>query len=324
VKRRRFLAAIVLLPAARSFATDTTPKRVAILTLGGAHSIPSILRGTLERATKSRGFTEGHNLEVVVHYAQEDVKQLAAVARGLVTDKVDVIYAVNTPAAVAARRATSGIPIVFVRVADPIRVGLVKSFANPGTNVTGVVPFTPELAGKRLEIFKQALPRTARIAVLWASANEGAAQTFRQFQEAGAKLGIGVHDARINGQADVDRVMTEAARSGCDALMLIDDVLVVSLMSKIVHRGLAERLPVAAIYRQAAEAGALMSYGPNVDEIYEAAADYVARILDGAKPADLPVRQPARFDLVLNLKAAKALNLRLPENLLAAAHKVIT
>lgn len=277
------------------------------------------LRASLRKA----GLEEGRHFIFSPRYADDSTARLAQFAGELVREKVDLIYAVNTPASVAAKKATDSIPIVFVRVADPVAAGLVKSLAHPAGNATGFVPFTPELAGKRLEILKQAIPATARVSVLWASANRGAAQTFRQFQDAGAKLNIGVHNGAVAGAADIDRAIGDALQAKCTALMLIDDVVVTAALPRIVARAAQERLAVTAIYREAAESGALMAFGPNPDEIYEGAADYTARIMSGTAPAQLPVRQPSRFQLIVNLKTANALQVKIPQALLSAADRVI-
>ena len=241
----------------------------------------------------------------------------------LVRLNVDVIVAIGTPGPLAAKRATSAIPIVMAAAGDPLGSGLVASLARPGGNVTGMSLMAPDLGGKRLELLKELLPRLARVAVLWNAANPYAAIVFKETQTAGPTLGIEVQSLEVRGPDDFDGAFGIARRQRPDALITVEDPLTFSHRKRIADFAIGQQLPSLHGIREFAAAGGLMSYGASLADLYRRAAGYVDKILRGAKPADLPVQQPSKFEFVVNLKTARTLGLRIPDKLVALADEVI-
>jgi putative tryptophan/tyrosine transport system substrate-binding protein len=272
------------------------------------------------------GWVEGRNLSVERRWAAGREDQLPAMAADLVRLKMDVIVTLSTPAALAAKQATSEIPIVITFVADPLGSGLVASLARPGGNVTGMTTIAPELVAKRLELLKQVAPKASRIAVLWepAGLTERTRQNMRQETEAaGRALGVNLQFFEVNGPEDFERAFAAMAEARAGALVVSPTPKLFEARNQIVAHAAKSRLPTVYAWRDAVEAGGLVSYATNFPEMYRRAAIYVDKILKGAKPADLPIEQPTRFELVINLKAAKALGLSIPESLLQRADEVI-
>ena len=237
--------------------------------------------------------------------------------------RVDCILVRTTPAALAARHATQTIPIVIPTAIDPVGAGLVASLARPGGNVTGLSVVAPELSGKRLELLKEIVPGMARVAVLWNAANPANASVWQETQAAARALGLLLQSQEMGGPQDLEGVLARTAKARPDALLVFGDALINTYLQHIAAFATQEHLPSLWGYRDAVEAGGLMSYGPNVPDLFRRAATYVDKILKGAKPADLPFEQPTRFRLAINLKTAKALGLEVPPMLLATADEVI-
>ncbi len=234
--------------------------------------------------------------------------------------------AVATPNALAAKQATKTIPVVFTALADPVTSGLVTSLARPGGNITGVSFLAPEQVGKRLERLKEAVPGVSRVAVLWQPGDvpETTAKNLLKEAEVAARaLGVRVQFVEARGPADFDRAFSEMTEAHADALSVLTSALLFSEHRRLVDLSAKHRLPAVYPWREGADSGGLMSYGPNVADLYRRTAFYVDKILKGAKPADLPVEQPTKFDLVINLKTAKALGLTIPPSLLQRADQVI-
>ena len=234
--------------------------------------------------------------------------------------KVDVILAVNTPAVQAAKKATETIPIVMTRVADPIKLGLVPSLSNPSGNITGLNFMPDELSGKRLQILKEIFPSVSRVAVLWYGANPGTTLVVRAMEAPSRELAIELLLLPVNGPDDFFKAFETANSGHAEALVVVDDALVTRHRVELLD---LPSLPVVSLFKPFAEAGALIAYGPSTPPMYRRAAYYVDRILRGARPAELPVEQPTRFELVINLKTARALGLSFPPGLLAIADEVI-
>jgi putative ABC transport system substrate-binding protein len=241
----------------------------------------------------------------------------------LVELKVDVIVAVNTPSVQAAKKASATIPIVMTRIADPVKSGLVRSLSKPGGNITGLSFMVDELSGKRLALLKEAFPRVSRVAVLWYEPNPGADIAVGAIKAASRELGLGLLLLPVHGPADLVGAFQAAARGRVEALIVIDDVVTTQHRVEILNLAATHSLAVVSQYRAFAEAGALLAYGPDTSTMYRRAAYYVDRILKGAHAGDLPVEQPTKFDLVINLKTAKALGVTIPPSLLARADEVI-
>jgi putative ABC transport system substrate-binding protein len=274
------------------------------------------------RAFRELGWVEGENVVFERRYAENRLERLPEMAADLVRLKVDVIVAGATLAPLAAKRATSTIPIVFVGAGDPVGTGLVASLARPGGNVTGTSLMAPDLSGKRLELLKELLPRLTRVAVLWNAAIPNSATAFKEVQEAGRRLGIEVQSLEVRSPDDFNGAFETARTQRLDAIMTADE-LTFTYRKRIADLAAAQQLPSIHALRDFAAAGGLISYGPNVADVTRRAAGYVDKILKGAKPADLPVQQPTEFELVINLKTAKALGVTIPPSLLARADEVI-
>ena len=272
---------------------------------------------------RSHGWIEGENITIVRRYAEEP-ERYPAVAAELATLRPDVIVtALSEPALVALKNVTSTIPIVMLVSADPVGTGLVASLARPGGNITGMSILATEMGGKRLEILKQAVPKAARVVVLWNTAHQGKAAEFRDTQAAAAALKVTLQSAEVREPGDFDRVLSASARHRPDAMVVFSDPLTISHRRQIIEHATKFRLPMISELRVFADAGGLMSYGASIADLFRRAATYVDKILRGAKPADLPIEQPTKFELVINLKTAKALGLTISPSLLQRADEVI-
>jgi len=272
------------------------------------------------------GWVEGQT--VVIDYRGADGKgeRLEELAREIVVSAPDVILTGTSGAVVAAKRATSTIPIVMAVSIDPVELGVVKSLARPGGNITGQAILSPELTAKRLEILKEALPGISRVAVFWNAASGKAALSLHLgvTEQAAQKLGIELRRVEVVGGADgLDAAFREARKAHCGAIVTIQSALFYALNGRLADLALKYRLPVLSSETGFAQVGGLMNYGDDTDGAWRRSAFQVDRILKGAKPADLPVEQPTKFELVINLKTAKALGLTIPPSLLLRADQVI-
>jgi putative tryptophan/tyrosine transport system substrate-binding protein len=271
------------------------------------------------------GYIEGKNIAVQYRFAEGKLDRLPDLAAELVRLKVEVIVAAGgTPAILAAKNATSAIPIVFPAVSDPVALGIVASLARPGGNITGLTIRVPEFSGKRLELLKEVVPRARRVAVLGQEANAANALDFEEMQPAASALGLELHHIKVQSSNDLEGAfskMTGTVRAS--ALLLQSSTLFFDNRKMIAGLATKHRLPAIYDARGLAEAGILMSYGSDRFDLYRRAATYVDKILKGTKPADLPVEQPMKFEFVINLKAAKQIGLTIPPNVLARTDKVI-
>ena len=269
------------------------------------------------------GYVEGHNIAFEVRSAEGYSQRLAALANLLVELKVDVILGINTPSVQAAKKSSATIPIVMTRIADPVKSGLVPSLSRPGGNITGLSFLVDELSGKQLALLKEAFPSVSRVAVLWYEPNPGADIAMGAIKAASREFGLQLLLLPVHGPADLIGAFQAATRGRVEALIVIDDVVTTQHRVEILNLAATHSLAVVSQYRAFAEAGALLAYGPNTSAMYRRAAYYVDRILKGAYAGDLPVEQPIKFDLVINLKTAKALGVTIPPSLLARADEVI-
>jgi putative ABC transport system substrate-binding protein len=291
--------------------------------LSPASRSPSTGSTALFDALAELGWIEGKNVVFERRYAENRLERLPELAAELVRLNVDVIVAIGTLGPLAAKRATSTIPIVMTAAGDPLGTGLVASLARPGGNVTGMSLMAPDLGGKRLELLRELLPGLARVAVLWNAANPYPAIVFKETQAAGRTLGIEVQSLEVRGPDDFDGAFDTARKQRPDALITVEDPLTFSHQKRIADFATGQQLPSLYGLREFVSAGGLMSYGANNADLFRRAAGYIDKILKGAKPADLPVQQPTTFELVINLKTAKALGLEVPPTLLARADEVI-
>lgn len=273
-------------------------------------------------ALREFGYVEGKNSVIERRYPEGNVDRLSAFAVDLVQQKVDVIFAPQTVAAAAAKRVTQVIPIVFAVAPDPVGSGLVTSLPRPGGNVTGTSSIATELSAKRLQILKEAFPKISRVAVFTSSEPIVAAH-FAEVQRAAKVLGMEVLAVQLRRRGDSDQVFALIRKWGGDSVYVIQSSTNFNNRELLAEFAARTRLPAIFPYRESAEAGGLVSYGANFEALYQRAATYVDRILKGAKPADLPVEQPTTFELVINMKAAIAIGIRLPQELLLRANKVI-
>jgi putative ABC transport system substrate-binding protein len=269
------------------------------------------------------GWVEGKNVVVEHRYADNRLERLPGLAAELVHVNVDVIVAVGTLGPLAAKRTTSTIPIVMTAAGDPLGSGLVASLARPGGNVTGMSLMVPDIGGKRLELLKELLPRLSRVAVLWNAANPYPAIVFKETQAAGQRLGIEVQSLEVRGPDDFDGAFDAARKQRPDALITIEDPLTFYYRKRIADFALIEQLPSFFGTRGDVLAGGLISYGADMADQFRRAAGYVDKILKGANPAELPVQQPTKFELIISLKTARALGLQVPATLLARADEVM-
>ena len=272
---------------------------------------------------RSHGWIEGQNVAIERRYADRP-EHYPEVAAELVALRPDVIVTgLGEPAIVALKKATTAIPIVMQVSADPVGAGLVASLARPGGNITGMSLLAPELGGKRLEILKEAVPRATRVVVLWNAAYPGRSAEFRDTQTAAAALKVTLQSVEVREAGDFDRSLSMIRGHRPDAVIVFSDPLTLSRRHQVIEYMTNLHLPMISELHQFAEAGALMSYGASLTDLFRRAADQVDKILRGAKPADLPVEQPTKFELVINLKTAKALGLTIPPSLLLRADEVI-
>ncbi len=271
------------------------------------------------------GYMEGQNLLIEWRWAEEKLERLPALAAELVRLKVDLIYVVVCGAPLnAARQATNTIPIVIGACNDDlVGLGLVKSLARPGGNITGVSKLTPELSAKRLDLLKQVAPNVSRVAVLWNPAYSDWSGDWRELRAAARALGVTVQSVEFRGPGEFEGAFTTMTREGAEAVIAFSDSVIYSFPQRVADLAARHRIPAMYAYREITEAGGLMSYGPSLPDLYFRSATYVAKILKGAKPADLPVEQPTKFELVINLKTARALGLTIPPSVLMRADKVI-
>jgi len=278
---------------------------------------------TFQQGLRDLGWVEGQNVALEWRFSEGSAEPLPRLAAELVGVPVELIVATPTRPALAAKEATSTIPIVFIQVADPIQSGIVTNLARPGANITGLSTIGSDLSGKRLELLKEALPGAERVAVLWNRPSEGSVLVFRELQLSSRDIGVELQDVGISDPDELRDAVEFALRTRVGAIMVIDDPVIASYRPQIVSLASKAALPLFSIYSDYADDGGLMAYGPSLQAIYWRGATYVDRILRGAKPSDLPVEQPSIFELVINLRTAKALGLELAPTLLARANRVI-
>jgi putative tryptophan/tyrosine transport system substrate-binding protein len=277
----------------------------------------------LFRGLEELGYKEGRNLIVERRYAEGHADRFQEFADELVRLKVDLIVVVTTPAGMAAKRATSTIPIVHPAAIDPVGTGLVASLAHPGGNLTGLSVLNAEMSAKRLEVLKEIVPGLARAALLWNSANPANSLAWNESESAARALGVNLRSQEVREPRDFERAFKAMTENPPEVLLVLQDALTLEYRKEIIAFTLKAHLPSMFVGKEWVNEGGLMSYGDRLPERYRRAADLVDRILKGEKPADLPVEQPTKFELVLNLKTARAINLTIPPTLLTRADEVI-
>jgi putative ABC transport system substrate-binding protein len=297
--------------------------RVGVLS-SGSHSATAGARiDAFKQGLRDLGYVEGQNIEIESRWGEGKYESLRDLAAELVRLKMDVIVTAAVPAIRAAKEATTTIPIVMAVVVDPVATGLVASFARPGGNITGLSVRTPELVGKQFEMLKEIVPKVSRVAVLWNPANLGNPPQLRAAEVAARTLGMRLQPLEARTPRELDSAFAAMTTEAAGAVVVLVDVMFIDQRTRIAELAATRRLP--AVYGQVEHlgSGGLMAYAPNFLDNYRRAAAYVDRILKGAKPGDLPIEQATKFELVINLKTAKALGLTIPPSLLQRADQVI-
>lgn len=324
MNRRRFAAvavgAIAAWPGSRHASAQARTYRIGFL---GSSPPPAYFFDNFRAGLREQGLVEGRNVVIEVRATTGTAEGLGALANELARGQVDLILAWATPATLAARRATATIPIVFLGVADPVGIGVVASLARPGGNVTGVTNIARDLNAKLVELLLQVEPGIRTIAVLRNPTNASTRALAEETATVGRTLGRGVTAFEAADPQAVDAAFSAMARAGSDAVVVLPDPMYLVERRRIAELALRHRMPSAYARREAAEAGGLLAYGASLTEQTRLATAYVARILRGARPADMPIEQPTRLELVVNLATAKALGLTIPQALLLRADEVI-
>jgi putative ABC transport system substrate-binding protein len=311
-----FLAATVVAQA------QPAPRvhRIGVLLHNGA---PPGLLEAFREGLHELGYLEGRNIVIELRNAAGKNERLSALVNDLLRLKVDVILAVNTPAAQAVKKATATVPVVITRIGDPVQAGLVASLGRPGGNVTGLSFMHTEFSAKRLELLRELLPGLSRVVALFNADNPSHTPQIAEMGRASSQLGLEFLPLAVRDPSDFPGVFKAATRARAEALIVLDDTEITQHRSQILKLAAAHSLPVISRYKDFTEAGGLIAYGPSLPALYRRAAYYVDRILKGAKPADLPVEQPMKFELVINLKTAQALGLTIPPHIILQAEELI-
>jgi putative ABC transport system substrate-binding protein len=328
--RRTFLRSVAALATSSALAvaplvTDAkqpaSPRRIGVVL--GTFSPESEEAQQFRQGLLDAGYSEGRDMVIEWRSASGDYDRLAQLAADLAQSKVDVIVVVSMPAAQAAKRATSTIPIVLAIVADPVASGLVASFAHPGGNITGLSTMTSELSAKRLQLLKETIPRLARVAVLWNPDTAFHTKVLEELKAAAPSLSMELSFVSVRTPEEIDPAFSAVSRAHAQALYVIEDAFFFTHRRKLLKLASKVRLPIILWLKEFAEEGGLMSYAANYRDLFRRSAGYVDRILKGAKPGDLPIEQPTKFELVVNLKTANALGLTIPQSILLRADEVI-
>jgi putative tryptophan/tyrosine transport system substrate-binding protein len=290
---------------------------------GAFPSTVSVRTAAFRQGLRELGYVEGKNIVVEYRYAEAKVDRERELAAELTRLKVDVIVSTGPTVTRAAKEATAAIPIVFAQDGDPVASGFVGSLARPGGNITGLSSLAPELSGKRLELLKEIAPKLFRVTVIGNSTEPGNAQFLKETELAAGALNVQLQYLDALSSKDIETAFRAAAKGRADGVVMLESRLFNSRRIQIAELAVKSRLPTTYPRPEYVEDGGLMTYGPNINDLFRRAATYVDKILKGAKPAELPVEQPTKFELVINLKAAKQIGLTIPPNVLVRADRVI-
>jgi putative ABC transport system substrate-binding protein len=326
VNRRVFLGAtpLAILAAPLAAAAQQAGKVYRIAFLGASSpALESELVAAFRQGLRDLGYIEGQNIVIEYRWAEGRYDRYPAFVAEAVGLKVDVVVTEGTPAAIAARQGTSTIPIVMAVIGDPVAAGVVSSVARPGGNITGSTSMSPEIDAKRLELLKELVPGVSRIAVLWNPANPNNRARIPTMQAAAKSLRLTLELVGAGDSEQLEKGFGAIVAARSQALIMESDLALLSRRERIVDFATKRRLPGLYAYREFVEVGGLASFAPSYPAMFRRAAMYVAKILKGAKPADLPVEQPTKFELVINLKTAKTLGLTIPQSLLLRADELI-
>ena len=318
----RAITVVILALLAVPLAVEAQVYRVGFLGSAPASTAPHLLEA-FRQGLRDLGWVEGRNLVIEYRWAEGRPEQLTDLARDLVRLNVDVIVSAGTPGPHAAKHVTRTIPIVMMAAGDPVASGLVASLARPGGNVTGLSLMAPELGGKRLQLLKEVVPGLSRVGVLWNSHSLYPRLVVREIEMAASAMGVRLESLEVRVPEDFQRVFEAAILGQVGALLTVEDSLTVTHRASIVDFAAQSRLPAIYGFREFVDAGGLMMYGADLRDLSRRSATYVDQILKGAKPADLPIEQPTKFELVINLKTARTLGLTIPQSVLIRADQVV-
>lgn len=324
IKFSAVVAVLLVVPVAVVAQQRAKTPRVGILFYGfpsASEPLP-VVRAFVD-GLRALGWVDGQNMLLEWRYAEGRTDRYPALAAELLALKVDALVAISTPAAVAAKQATTTIPTIMAAVSDPVGSALVSSLAKPGGNITGLSLLAPELSAKRLDLFKQAMPKLSRAAVLWNTANPGMALRFRETEAASRVLGVAIDSVGVQGPGDFENAFATISKHRPDALLVLADTVTVAHRRRTIEFAATSRLPAIYETRDFPDDGGLISYGISMAEHFRRAAFFVDKVLKGARPADLPVEQPSKFELIINMQTAKALGLTIPPSLLVRADQII-
>jgi putative ABC transport system substrate-binding protein len=317
------IAAVLLTVATVANAQQTTKvSRIGYLT-GASPSSMSARTEAFRQGLRELGYVEGKNIVIEYRYAEEKLDRLPALAAELVRLKVDVIVSGGPGATRPAKEATNTIPVVMTFDNDPVANGFVGSLARPGGNITGLSTLAPEISGKQLELLKEIVPKLSRVTVLGSSTNPGNAHTLKETELVAGALAVKLQYLDVREPRDIETAFRAAGKGRAEAVLVLGNPVLASQRTQFANLAVKTRLPAIYWRSDIVESGGLMSYGVSFSDLDRRAATYVDKILKGAKPADLPVEQPTKFELVINLKAAKQIGLTIPPNVLARADRVI-
>ena len=323
MSRRRFLGTVV--SAVAALAVEATmaqqPHRIPRIGFLRAEA-PDAFVDAFREGMQRLGYVDGKTVLIEQRWANGYLDRLPGLADELVRLKVDVIVTASTPAVLAAKTATDAIPIVIASSGNPVKTGLVTSLAHPGGNITGNTLMIEEVAIKRLELLKEAVPRLVRVAILWSSSNPVYAPIVKEMETAAPRIKVQLHVIAVQSPAHLDPALTQIKKSHCDSLYVFEDPVFRS-SAKVMDFAAKMRLPAVYGGIEFVERGGMLSYGPDTAEMFRHAASYVDRILKGARPGDLPIEQPTKFELGVNLKTARMLGITIPESILLRADEVI-
>ena len=324
MKRREFITFLGSIAAAWPLAASAQSKTARIGFMGNSTAaLEANLVDAFREGLREQGYEEGHNIVIEYRWADGKYDQFPALVAELIAAKVDAIVTAGTPAALAVKRATTTVPLVMVAVGDPVGTGLVPSLAHPGGNLTGLSSIAPDLEGKRLQLLREVVPGLSHVAMFINSLNPFHVSSMRQARAAAQAMGIKLQLHDIRKSEDLDDAFAAIRKERPDALLILADRIFLHNRERMMDFTKEQRLPNVNAYKELVEVGGLMSYGPSYEDMHKRAAIYIDKILKGAKPADLPIEQPSKFTFIVNLKAAKALGVTVPSQLLGLADQLI-
>ena len=325
ISRRRFTVLVGGTAVAWPLAAHAQSGRIRRIGFLGKSTaaLEATLVEAFQNGLRTLGYEEGRNLKIEYRWAEDNYDRLPKLASELVAQKVEVIVTAGTPAAFAVKRATSSVPLVMIAVGDPQVTGLVQNLGRPGGNITGFSSIAPDLEQRRLEMMRELVPNVHHIALLWNSTDPFHKAGLQQAQEAALTLRIKILPIDIKTPDEVDEALKIVLKEQADAMMILADPLFLHVRGTLMEFAAGNRLPCMSPYREMVEDGGLISYGPSYEDMHRRAAEYVDRILKGAKPSEMPVERPARFSLAINIRAAQLLGLTMPDSWVLRADKVI-